>query len=94
MTELFETIMLICFGCSWPLSVIKNFKSGTAKSMSLPFILLILLGYVAGISAKFISGQKNFVLVVYFMNLLFVLMNLFIFFMNSHKDKQRNSKEN
>ena len=47
-----ETMMLVCFGFSWPLNVIKAYKAGTAKGTSLPFILLIIAGYVAGISAK------------------------------------------
>ena len=41
------TIMLVCFGFSWPINLIKAYKSKTAKSTSLPFILLITAGYVA-----------------------------------------------
>ena len=63
--EILETIMLISFGISWPLSVVKNIKAKTAKSMSLPFILLIMIGYIAGIASKFISVN----LTVYFINL-------------------------
>ena len=39
MTEVLESVMLICFGLSWPISVIKNIKAHTAKNMSLKFIL-------------------------------------------------------
>ena len=55
MAQILETMMLICFGLSWPISVVKNVKSGTARGMSLPFILMITCGYVAGITAKLLT---------------------------------------
>ena len=88
MPELLETRMLICFGASWPISVLKNVKSKTAKSMSLQFILLIIFGYLAGITAKIVTGQINFVLIVYLINLAFVSVNLVVYFINKNYDKQ------
>lgn len=88
MTELLETIMLICFGCSWPLSVVKNYKARSAKNMSLQFTLLITTGYVAGIAAKICDGNFGFVLVVYFINLAMVLLNVAIYFRNRNLDKK------
>ena len=74
MAEILETIMLICFGCSWPMNAYKNAKAKSAKNMSLSFTLLIITGYVAGIAAKFIAicngtiatvtGKTVFVIVV------------------------------
>ncbi len=87
--EILETIMLICFGFSWPISVVKNIKARTAKSMSLPFILLILLGYVAGIASKFIAGNYSYVLVVYFLNIASVGANLVVYFINLNYDRKR-----
>ena len=55
MGAIFESIMLICFGLSWPLNVIKAYKARTTKGSSLPFILLIVTGYIAGITAKIIT---------------------------------------
>lgn len=78
MGSILEAIMLICFGLSWPLNVMKAYKARTAKGMSLPFILLIIFGYVAGITAKLVTHQINYVLVVYLFNLVIVLMNLAI----------------
>ena len=92
MSEILETAMLVCFGFSWPLSVIKNIKSKTAKSMSLPFILLIITGYIAGIGAKLISGEINYVLVVYLVNFIFVSANLAVFFINKRNDKKQKEK--
>ena len=86
MTEIFESIMLICFGLSWPMSVIKNIRARSAKNMSLSFILLIITGYVAGISAKLISHNYSYVLVIYFINLFFVSANLVVYFINRGYD--------
>ena len=51
MSSFFETIMLVCFGLSWPINVIKAYKARTAKATSLPFIILIFTGYISGITA-------------------------------------------
>lgn len=86
MTEIFESIMLICFGLSWPMAVVKNIRAHTAKSMSLPFILLIITGYIAGISAKISAHNYSYVLVIYIINLVFVTANLIVYFVNLNYD--------
>lgn len=89
MSEILETAMLVCFGLSWPISVIKNIRSETANGMSLPFILLITFGYVAGISSKIISHNINYVLIVYFINITAVSINIAVYFRNRHLDKEK-----
>ena len=89
MGSIFETIMLLCFGFSWPMNLIKAYNAKTAKGTSLPFILLIIIGYVAGITAKIVTGQTNYVLAAYVLNLAIVLLNLVIYFRNSTLDKKR-----
>ena len=85
-----ETIMLVCFGFSWPMNLIKAYKSRTAKSTSLPFILLIITGYIAGICAKLASGNLNYVLIAYLLNLAIVSLNLVVYFRNVALDKKAN----
>lgn len=89
MTQALEATMLVCFGLSWPINLMKNIKAGTAKSMSLKFILLIIFGYIAGITAKIINHQFNYVLIVYILNILIVTLNLAVYFINKHKDKKK-----
>ena len=89
MGSLLETIMLVCFGFSWPLNVIKAYRAKTAKGTSLPFVLLIITGYIAGISAKIISGQINYVLIAYILNLAIVSLNVIVYFRNVSLDKKR-----
>lgn len=89
MGSILETVMLVCFGFSWPLNVIKAYRAKTAKGTSLPFILLIITGYIAGISAKLISGQINYVLIAYILNLAIVSVNVIVYFRNVSLDKKR-----
>lgn len=89
MGSIFETVMLLCFGFSWPMNLIKAYNAKTAKGTSLPFILLIIIGYVAGITAKIVTGQTNYVLAAYVLNLAIVLLNLVIYFRNSTLDKKK-----
>lgn len=89
MGSIFETVMLLCFGFSQPMNLIKAYTAKTAKGTSLPFILLIIIGYVAGITAKIVTGQTNYVLAAYVLNLAIVLLNLVIYFRNSTLDKKK-----
>lgn len=92
--EILEMIMIISFGASWPLNVIKSFKAKTAKGKSVVFLFLILFGYVAGIIGKFcnVTYMTNFssnwyVLVFYFLNFFMVLLDTFLYFRNRQIDK-------
>ena len=89
-SPILETIMLVCFGFSWPMNLIKAYKARTAKSTSLPFILLIITGYIAGICAKLASGNLNYVLIAYLLNLAIVSLNLVVYFRNVALDKKAN----
>ena len=89
MSAVFESVMLVCFGLSWPLNVIKAYKAGTTKGTSLPFILLIITGYIAGITAKLVTGQINYVLIVYLLNLAIVSVNVLVYFRNVSLDRKK-----
>ena len=89
MTNILEAFMLICFGLSWPLSLYKNIKAKTAKSMSLQFTLLIITGYIAGIISKILNNSINYVLVIYILNLVIVSANIVVYFINSRYDKKQ-----
>ena len=100
MPEILEIVMLICFGFSWPINVIKAYKARTTKGKSVIFISLILLGYVAGITAKFINptfmaeiGTKWYVLFFYFLNFTMVSLDLVMYIRNYRLDKKRLTEE-
>jgi len=88
LSHLFECGMLVCFGFSWPLNVMKAYRARTAKGTSLAFICLIITGYVAGITAKIINNQFNYVLAVYFLNLAIVFTNVIVYFRNKALDRK------
>ena len=89
MGQILETIMLLCFGFSWPLNVIRAYKAKTTKGTSLPFIILIRTGYVAGITAKILTNQINYVLIAYILNLAIVSINVVVYLRNYTLDKKR-----
>ncbi len=92
MAELLEAAMLVCFGFSWPISLLSNIRAKTAQHMSLQFILLITLGYVAGISSKIIRHQFNYVFAVYILNLIMVSANIAVYFINRGYDRRRKAE--
>lgn len=88
--------MIVSFGASWPMNVMKSYKARTAKGKSLAFLLLIFFGYIAGIVSKFLNGaymasfgEKWYVLFFYFLNLFMVGTDLVLYFRNKKLDKQR-----
>ena len=89
MSELLEAAMLVCFGLSWPLNAYKNFTAATAAGSSWQFIALITTGYMAGIAAKFVSGTINWVLAVYFINVVCIAANWVVYFRNCAIDRER-----
>ena len=94
LADLLEAGMLVCFGFSWPLNVVKAYRAKTARGTSLAFIILIITGYIAGISAKIINNQLNYVLGVYFLNLAIVSANVFVYIRNKRLDKKSSGSKN
>ncbi|MBQ8858550.1 MAG: hypothetical protein IJ012_02020 [Clostridia bacterium] len=96
MSELLEIVMILSFGASWPLNVLKSWRARTAKGKSVGFLLLIIFGYIAGIASKFASetymaqfAEKWYVLFFYFLNLAMVSCDFFLYLRNRHLDKLR-----
>ena len=95
MAEILETIMIVSFGASWPMNVIRSYKVRTAKGKSVAFLLLILFGYIAGITGKLINpaymaqfSEKWYVLFFYCLNFVMVSVDLALYFRNRKLDKQ------
>lgn len=95
MAELLEVTMIVSFGFSWPLNVIKSYKARTTKGKSLGFLLLIFFGYIAGIASKFVNeeymnniGEKWYVLFFYVLNFIMVGADLIMYVRNRKLDKK------
>lgn len=78
MAEIFELIMVISFGLSWPVSIIKTLKSKTVAGKSPIFIALVSFGYICGIISKIISNNITYVFIFYCINLLMTLFDLLL----------------
>ena len=84
--------MLILFGVSWPFNLMKSIKTRSTKGKSLLFLILIDLGYTAGITSKFFSdyfvwATDWWVFMIYVINFLFVSADLIMYFINRSKEK-------
>ena len=95
MSEIFEIIMVVSFGASWPFNVMKSYRARTTKGKSLGFLCLIFFGYIAGIASKLVNpaymaafADKWYVLFFYVLNLLMVGTDLCLYYRNYLLDKK------
>ncbi|QSH40028.1 hypothetical protein P0136_01835 [Lentisphaerota bacterium ZTH] len=75
--SVFEAVMMICFGASWPLAIFKTYKSKNPAGKSLAFMALLLVGYASGIVHKIVSGV-DLVLCLYILNFCMVATDLWL----------------
>ena len=83
--SIFETVMLLCFGAAWPLSIIKSIRSRSTKGKSIYFLFTILVGYTAGILHKVLYSY-DYVIFLYILNFLMVLTDIILYFVNSRRE--------
>ena len=101
MAELLEILMIVSFGASWPLNVIKSYKARTTKGKSIAFLLLIFFGYIAGITSKLVNvdymanfASKWYVLFFYVLNFIMVGADIVMYIRNLKLDKGRENGTN
>ena len=88
MAELFELLMMLSFGASWPISLLKSYRSRTAKGKSVVFSYLIIIGYACGIISKLVKGNITYVIAFYILNLCMVAMDVVLYYRNRKLDAQ------
>ena len=91
-----EIIMIVLFGVSWPLNIVKAWRGRTAKGTSFLFTFFIALGYVCGIASKLFAAaeigpsywtfMRAFAFAFYFINLSMVTASICIYFRNKKLD--------
>lgn len=52
---LFEALMLIAFGCSWPASILKSLRTRFVRGKSPAFMCIVMTGYICGIIHKLLN---------------------------------------
>jgi len=80
--SIFEITMLVCFGVAWPFSIRKSLVTGQNTGKSLRFLIIVFVGYIAGIIHKLLYS-RDFVTIFYVINASMVLVDIFIFMRNS-----------
>ena len=89
MVQVFEMMMLVCFGLSWPFNIAKSLRSRTAKGKSVLFEIMIIIGYLCGVTGKLIGGNITYVLAFYALDILLVSTDLILTFRNRKLDRER-----
>ncbi len=87
LSSMFEAMMLICFGFSWPFAIIKTVKVKNPAGKSYVFLFLIIIGYIAGCLYK-ITGKFDFVFWLYLLNGLLVATDTVLCLHYQHRNKK------
>lgn len=103
--SIMEMMMVVCFGISWPLNIVKAWKARTAKGTSLLFYFFIWIGYVFALTGKFVLIYANapqpwyvtvhwYVMFFYFVNIIMVSAGIGIYFRNKLLDNAKKPATN
>ena len=89
---LFETIMLIGFGCSWPFNIAKSIKSKTTLGKSVYFEIIVIISYLFGVAAKLIifreTGELQYSFWFYLIDIMLVTTDVCLYIRNRKIDKE------
>lgn len=75
----FEILMLLCFGSSWPFAIIRSLRSKSAYGKSIMFLMLIFAGYGFGIAHKLIK-QPDAIIWLYVLNSSMIFTEIVLYF--------------
>lgn len=92
MATVFEILMLVIFGCSWPVNISKSLKSRTTLGKSLAYEYLVVLGYLFGLTAKILiycsTGRLQYSFYFYIIDIVLVVTDIIIYHRNLSIDRQ------
>ena len=86
--SIFEVIMLICFGVSWPVSISKSIRTKNVSGKSPLFMIIVIAGYASGVAHK-VFYSFDWVLWLYVLNMAMVSIDLALYFKyhDEHREK-------
>ena len=79
--SVFEITMLVCFGSAWPDSIYKSLRTLAVAGKSRFFLVIVFVGYVAGILHKLIF-QYDLVIFLYGLNAVMVGIDILLYLRN------------
>lgn len=82
--QVLEAGMLICFGLSWPISILKSLRTKYVRGKSLGFMWLVFGGYVSGFGAKLFrataeGGLPEWTTPLYILNGVLVAWDIYLY---------------
>jgi len=77
----FEIAMLACFGAAWPFSIYRSWRSRQVAGKSLPFLMIVLAGYVSGVLHKLLYRYDP-VIFLYALNGVMVSIDIALYLRN------------
>lgn len=84
--SIFEAIMLVCFGVSWPVSIARSIRTGVVIGKSPVFMLIVAAGYLFGITHKVLYSNDMLVwLYAFNMSMVLVDFSLYLFYLPRNK---------
>ena len=90
--SIFEVIMLVCFGFSWPFAILKTIRVKNPAGKSYLFMCLVIIGYLAGCVNKIINDM-DFVFYFYLLNTLLVATDLVLCLYYQNRLKRLNREQ-
>lgn len=71
--------MLVCFGISWPISIMKSLRTRVVAGKSPLFMIVLSIGYLSGLTHKFLYS-RDWITALYALNLIMVLTDLTLYY--------------
>ena len=85
--SLLEITMLICFGAA--ISIYKSWTSRSSRGKSLLFLVVIIVGYLAGIGKCLLDGATHWsVVALYVVNVTMVSIDMLLYFRNEALERK------
>jgi hypothetical protein len=83
--SIFEALMLLAFGASWPFSIAKSLRTRQVAGQSAIFLCIVFLGYLSGIVHKLLFS-RDWIMVLYITNACMVAFDLMLYLRFSRKE--------
>ena len=82
--QLLEAGMLVCFGISWPIDILKTLRTRVTAGKSVGFMSMVFLGYCLGMTAKLVAAAGagravETVFIMYALNAVFVAVDIALY---------------
>ena len=89
MPHFLEAAMLVCFGASWPFAIIKTIRAKNPAGKSYLFAALVIAGYIAGSTARFMREGADGVFFLYIFDMFMVGTDTALCLYYSKRNRQR-----